>query len=322
MPDEKILLWGLPEDQPIKMVLEYLRCKNYPVIFLNHADIDETIIEIDFNSMKGVLKAPGIMLKLEEIKSFYFRPYDFRYYPNFQNIKQDVLSLAPFWEIENLLWKYAELSDQLLINPPVNSATNQSKPFQLQLIRKAGFVTPQTLITSNPDEVLNFLGKHKKIVYKSISAARSIVKIFDKDDLQRLQEIKNLPVQFQQYIPGNDYRVHIVGDDFFVAKITCSDDDYRYGKAVVEDSNLPTDIIERCFTLGFNLGLPVCGIDLRVTPDGECFCFEVNPSPGYSYYEAMTGQPISNAIGELLVKQLSGKSLHKKSESLFEATVQ
>lgn len=304
MPEEKILLWGLPEDQPIKMVLEYLCNKNYPVIFLNHADIDETIIEIDFNSMKGVLNAPSIILRLEEIKSFYFRPYDFRYYPNFQNKKQDIQALAPFWEIENLLWKYAELSERSLINPPVNSATNQSKPFQLQLIRKAGFATPQTLITSNPDEVFSFLEKYKKIIYKSISAARSIVKIFDSDDLPRLSEIKNLPVQFQQYIPGNDYRVHIVGDDFFVAKITSNDDDYRYGKALVENSNLPYNIIERCFALSFDLGLPVCGIDLRVTPEGDCYCFEVNPSPGYSYYEAMTGQPISNAIGELLEKNI------------------
>jgi hypothetical protein len=33
------------------------------------------------------------------------------------------------------------------------------------------------------------------------------------------------------------------------------------------------------------------GIDLKVTPDDEVCCFEVNPSPAFSYYEGSTGQP-------------------------------
>ena len=35
------------------------------------------------------------------------------------------------------------------------------------------------------------------------------------------------------------------------------------------------------------------GIDLKQTPSGEFYCFEVNPSPGFLYYERHTGQPIS-----------------------------
>jgi hypothetical protein len=30
------------------------------------------------------------------------------------------------------------------------------------------------------------------------------------------------------------------------------------------------------------------------------FCFEVNPSPGYSYFEANTGQPIARAVARYL----------------------
>jgi glutathione synthase/RimK-type ligase-like ATP-grasp enzyme len=42
------------------------------------------------------------------------------------------------------------------------------------------------------------------------------------------------------------------------------------------------------------------GIDLKLTPDGEYYCFEVNPSPGFVYYERYTGQPISAALADLL----------------------
>jgi hypothetical protein len=31
------------------------------------------------------------------------------------------------------------------------------------------------------------------------------------------------------------------------------------------------------------------------------YCFEVNPSPAYSYYESHTGQPISAALARYLV---------------------
>jgi D-alanine-D-alanine ligase-like ATP-grasp enzyme len=48
------------------------------------------------------------------------------------------------------------------------------------------------------------------------------------------------------------------------------------------------------------LDLPVAGIDLRCTPSAEWYCFEVNPAPGFSYYQQATGQPISSAIAILL----------------------
>jgi hypothetical protein len=37
-----------------------------------------------------------------------------------------------------------------------------------------------------------------------------------------------------------------------------------------------------------------------VTPEGEWFCFEVNPSPAFLYYQQATGQPIATAVAGLL----------------------
>jgi D-alanine-D-alanine ligase-like ATP-grasp enzyme len=49
------------------------------------------------------------------------------------------------------------------------------------------------------------------------------------------------------------------------------------------------------------LSLPFAGIDLRISDDGRAFCFEVNPCPGFSYYQAHTGQQIARAVAEYLV---------------------
>ncbi len=48
------------------------------------------------------------------------------------------------------------------------------------------------------------------------------------------------------------------------------------------------------------LGLTLAGIDLRIGPDGAATCFEVNPSPAYSYYQGNTGQPIASSLARVL----------------------
>ena len=63
---------------------------------------------------------------------------------------------------------------------------------------------------------------------------------------------------------------------------------------------LPDKLKDGCLRVSKMLRLPLCGIDLRCTPKGEWYCFEVNPSPGFSFYEAETGQPIADAIAQFL----------------------
>ena len=63
---------------------------------------------------------------------------------------------------------------------------------------------------------------------------------------------------------------------------------------------LPDDPRNHCVSLAERLKLPVCGIDLRLKPDGERVCFEVNPMPAYAYFEAESGLPISRAIVQFI----------------------
>ena len=71
----------------------------------------------------------------------------------------------------------------------------------------------------------------------------------------------------------------------------------KRGSSAVE---LPDATAERCVALAAGLGLEFVGIDLKITPDGDAYCFEVNPCPAFSYYEANTGQPIARAVARRL----------------------
>jgi glutathione synthase/RimK-type ligase-like ATP-grasp enzyme len=150
-----------------------------------------------------------------------------------------------------------------------------------------------------------FWRRHGSVIYKSISSVRSVVSQLTPEKAQRLEDVVWCPTQFQAYVLGTDYRVHVVGDEVFAARIISDRDDYRYasvsgGSATIEAYEPDTELAAMCRRMVRDMGLLVAGIDLRQTPQGEWFCFEVNPSPGFSYYQDATGQPIDDAIAELL----------------------
>ncbi len=134
---------------------------------------------------------------------------------------------------------------------------------------------------------------------------RSIVHALSKDDAARLDLIRWCPVQFQALVPGTDVRVHVVGGEVHATEIVSDTLDYRYarqsgGSAELRAVELTSDTAGKCVALTRGLGLAFAGIDLKITPDGEAFCFEVNPCPAFSYYEANTGQPIARAVARYL----------------------
>jgi len=67
--------------------------------------------------------------------------------------------------------------------------------------------------------------------------------------------------------------------------------------------------------LADELRLLFAGIDLKQTPDGDYFCFEANPCPGFLYYERHTGQPISAALADLL-RGSAARSRHEAAAAM------
>jgi glutathione synthase/RimK-type ligase-like ATP-grasp enzyme len=205
--------------------------------------------------------------------------------------------------VDELLSAWCDVTPALVVNRLAAMATNGSKPYQLERIREAGLSVPETLITTDPDAAREFWEKHGAVVYKSISGVRSRVSRLGPEHASRFADVASCPTQFQTYVPGHDYRVHVVGDRVFTSEIACAADDYRYpdvNPIEMRAHTLPQEIEDRCLRITRNLELVLTGIDLRRTPDGEWYCFEVNPSPAFTYFEHGTGQPIGRAIAELL----------------------
>jgi glutathione synthase/RimK-type ligase-like ATP-grasp enzyme len=203
------------------------------------------------------------------------------------------------------LLRWLEVAPGRVVNRSDPQGSNGSKPYQAQLISRYGLLIPPTLVTSDPEAVIAFRALHGAVIYKSISGVRSIVRRMEDDDLERLDRIRWCPVQFQALIPGVDMRVHVIGESAIATEIVSSQIDYRYarrdgGTVELRPTTLPSEISRRCVDLTAALGLALSGIDLKLTPEGKWYCFEVNPSPAFSYFESNSGQPIAATLARFL----------------------
>jgi glutathione synthase/RimK-type ligase-like ATP-grasp enzyme len=312
-----IFLWGVLEDGPLMAVYQALLRLLDPsnIIFIQQQKMLDTKIDlIVVPHVKCVLHYDNQVIDLCSVTAAYLRPYspdNLSYPKNRKNANND--AQRHIAQVEDILLSWAELTPALVVNKPSKMASNNSKPYQLAIIQTLGFKIPDTLITTEAKAALEFWEKHGTVIYKSISGIRSIVTRLTLEHLERLEKLSNCPTQFQEYIDGIDYRVHIVGDKVFACQIISSSDDYRYaalqGQTVdLRACVLPSDIVDRCKTLASHMGLSVAGIDLRCTPNDEWYCFEVNPSPAFTYYQEASGHHIDEAITQLLIENRNIKS--------------
>jgi len=301
-----ILLWGLPGDGPLRAVYSVLKSRTAPVCLFDQHSIASATLDLDVGpTVHGTLQWDGNAVALEAVTAIYARPYDVRRLP----MLSEAGPLSPLWHhgmgSTTECRPSVEVTPALVVNRPSMMASNSSKPYPAELIRAAGLDLPDTLVTTDAKAAMAFHEYHGSVIYKSTSGVRSIVSRLGPEHKDRLIDIGNCPTQFQQYIPGADYRVHVVGDRVFAAQIVSDADDYRYagrsgGRTEIRACTLEPDLGERCRRLAAELGLLFAGVDLRRSPEGRWYCFEVNPSPGFTFYQEATGQKIAESVASLL----------------------
>lgn len=208
-------------------------------------------------------------------------------------------------EIDSALGNLVRSLDCLWVNPYSAIEQHRYKGHQLALLHDAGLRIPATLITNDGDAVREFSAKHNgNLIYKPVRGGAYTVKLTETDLTdERLLELDEAPVQFQEFIPGDDIRVYLVQDQLFAAEILTDTLDFRRDpQAKINPITLPDTVAKDCFTLAKTLGLIFAGIDIRRTQQGEYVFLEGNPSPMFAYFEGATGYPISDCLVNLLLR--------------------
>jgi glutathione synthase/RimK-type ligase-like ATP-grasp enzyme len=301
-----ILFAGIPSETPLALAIAAAERASLPHVVFNqrHSAYVDLTMAWSESRLEGALWIGDTRHALDSFTGIYARTIEADLLPETQphgRASVDAATVARTRALTELFNELLDIHPAAVANRPSAMGSNLSKPYQAQLVQAAGLLTPETLITNEPEAVRAFHATHRRIIYKSISAVRSIVREWSLAAGPDLAGVQHVPTQFQAFVPGVNIRVHVVGDEIFATEITSDAIDYRYGERDGFETRmapfvLPPPIADACRRLTADLGLLLSGIDLKRTPDGDWYCFEVNPSPAYSYFEELGGQPIAGAL--------------------------
>lgn len=300
-----ILLAGLPDEAPIAAVAQALDHSGTPLLMLDQRQAALAVLDLSGAGgvVSGRLALPdGRVVMVNDLRAIYARQHDATQLPEVRALGAHGIAAARRLDAALLLLQ--DIAPCLVVNRPAAQASNRVKPHQARLIRAMGFAVPETLVTNDPMAVRDFHARHGRVVFKSASAIRSIVHELGGVALARLPMLAHCPVQFQALVEGFDVRVHVVGDKAFATRADSDVIDYRYGAGStrLQPFTLPDDVAARSVALAAALELPLCGIDLKRTPDGDWVCFEANPQPAFTWFDVAEGAPIACAVAALLAR--------------------
>lgn len=142
-----------------------------------------------------------------------------------------------------------------------------------------GIQFPRTLTTNDPARATAFVQEMHEVVVKpgiGIGSTRR----FREDQLGRTQDITLAPVTMQEFVRGQTYRVHIVGDTVVLSLRIINDMvDSRTETKGFEYAKLPEAAELHLVRANRLLGIHFAAWDVILADDGRTVCLDCNPGP-------------------------------------------
>jgi len=299
-----VLLWGLPQEEPLAIVRDALQALTAETIMIDQRRALSTHV------LPGpggpVLRAPDLVLPLAEVTGAYLRPYPFPP-PAAQHGPAWPVGYRHVLRLEHELWHWAATTTATVLSRPAPAASNSTKPMQTRAAKACGFGVPDTLLTNDPEQARAFAARHGRVIYKAAGDTRTITGLLDPADTRRLDRLSTCPIYFQKYIAGVNVRVHVVGGDVSAVEITSDAVDYRTDIQKMVLTQVPDHVAGNCLAVTESLELPIAGIDLIRTPEGEWYFLEANPSPAFTFY------PDRGTVGAWIARLLASPAAENRS---------
>jgi glutathione synthase/RimK-type ligase-like ATP-grasp enzyme len=319
--DMGVLIVTNKYDTPSDEVIRRLENKGEAVFRLNTEDFCDSIsvlMGINNGDITGMFRSRYHSIEISEIRSAFYRrplssdPKELGDPSVVRFVKNERTSFLDWlWEASKWPW----------LNHPRDIRRADSKLDQLLTAKACGLQTPETLITNDPSEAQHFYHAHRGRIVNKVLASGTIMKNgitqavytrpLQEADLGQLGCIQPVPCLFQKQIEKRfEVRVTIVGNDVFATAIysqhseRTKDDWRRYDLPNTPhvEFELPENVRQSCLRIIEHYNLHFGAIDLAVTPDDAYVFFEINPNGQWLWIERLTGQRITDAIVEFLLK--------------------
>lgn len=267
----------------------------------------------------GCLRLPGRRVDLEEVDAVWCRsPGAFRFPSDLTTAERGHAAIEARLGLGGVLLSLPVL----WVNRPDRAATACYKPLQLAVAAACGLCIPDTLVTSTPRAVEDFVERQaaQSGTVTKMFASNSIVengrravaftRTVEPDDLTDLSGLRTTAHQFQARVRPKAYdaRAVVVGAQIFgfAIRATTPDTelDFRrdYGALRYDVVEVPATVRSGITDLMAVLELHYAAIDFAVRPDGGwVFLGDVNPGGQYGWLESATGVELTAALADLLV---------------------
>lgn len=197
-----------------------------------------------------------------------------------------------------------EANGATVFYPPGVQRYDEWKPLQLEQFAAAGVTIPDTVFTTDPERVREFVAEHGEVVYKPIAESAWPNRLSESDiESAPLDRLANAPVQFQEYVDGDDVRAFFLDGEVVGASRYVTDEwTFKTEKQIdtAESVELREEVrrdVERAARVA---PIRFGAADLRVSED-EHALLEVNPGPRFAFHDAYGATDIAGVLADILV---------------------
>lgn len=240
-------------------------------------------------------------LNLQDIKSIFWRSFSGVQIPTLQDVYQHRIALN---DSMSTLRSVMQGTSIRWINSWQAYQFHKEKPLQLKLAKQLGVAIPKTLISNDPEAIVEFVKSYEKVIFKPVYGGAHIQPLTESHlQSERLKlALSFSPVTLQEYVPGTNIRTYVIGKSIYSAEIRSKYLDFREDRdAQLIPIELPTQVQQQCFAIAKAFFLEWTAIDWRLKPNGEYVFLEANPSPMFLHFEQQTGFPITQKLVSLLM---------------------
>lgn len=308
----KVLFVSNKDDFAIDFLIYKFKDYNIPYLRLNSEDITEYKITWSLGTVP-LFCFKDHEYNLSNIKSVYFRRAPSIFPKSVNNFDTQFINgeRRDFFEGLYLFLKAK------WINPIFSTYMAEKKLYQLNTAKEIGFTVPETIISNNPQEIIEFCKKYGKCIIKPISHGLQVSKegtfsIYTSEikdiDFLETDKLFEAPVMVQSKINNyRDIRATVVGRNIFSVEIekennSCVDWRVPEIKKAYRIHKLPDHIENLIYKLHTKLDLVYSAFDFIQTPSGDYIFLETNPAGEWVWLERELGLPISISIVNELIQ--------------------
>ncbi|MER5630081.1 ATP-grasp ribosomal peptide maturase [Streptomyces nitrosporeus] len=260
---------------------------------------------------RGMLRTSSRELDIARVRSVWVRrPSPYEGPPGLSGQDRRFAAEQSSWGTGGVL---ASLPGAHYVNHPWNNRAAESKPVQLSVAQRSGFLLPDTLITDDPREARGFIDSTDSgAVYKPlwntayrVDGQPHSVWVREVRGHEVTDAVSVCPHMFQVKVgKAFDARVTAVGDRVFGVRIDSPDLDWRRRQNLMTCTpvEVPGAIARAIAAYTVGLGLAYGAFDFAVTSAGDWYFLECNPNGQWAWQPAGTTAAIARALADQLEK--------------------